>query len=975
MTAGRQITAVLLGLLMSAATLSAQEAGVVMGQVIDSETQQPLSGVTIRIAERGAFTGANGRFMVTNVPVGTHEIRLSHIGYREGVQLVTVRSGATVTVNFALVSEAIALDRLVVTGYGQRRAGDITGSVDAVTAEQFNTGRIVSPEELIQGRVAGLRMVESGEPGGGIQIRLRGGTSVTAGNEPLFVVDGLPLPAGGGLSAGRNPLNFLNPDDIETITVLKDASATAIYGSRGANGVIMIETRRGSLAQPQFTYTGTFSSSTPARLPQMLTAEQFRTVVEMTNPHRLQFLGEAQTDWQDAVLRTGIGQEHSFAVSGATEAMNYRLSLNYLQQEGIIRGSMTERLSAAVTTSQQLFDDRLTLRANFRGARTDDQFTPGGGIAAATIFDPTHPIRTETGFFEQRTFLLGPNNPVAEIEHGAVDGTTYRSVGNLDAEYRIPFVDGLTATARVGYDVGMSERRTFYPTTLWGQQKDDTPGFMDRSNPRELTGLLDTFLTHRAFFDNSNLETTAGYSYETGRGDYPYFYATGLDMDFLGQDGIPVAEEVEARLNVAERRLVSFFARANYTLNGRYLATVSVRRDGSSRFSPANQWGTFPAVALAWRLSEEPFMAGVDLFSDLKLRASWGVNGNQFFGDYLWVPTYQHGDRFTQIQFGDEWVTPIRPSAVDPDLKWEETTSWNIGLDYGFLDNRLVGAVDFYVKNTDDLIFNIPVAAGTFLSDRVTTNIGSMRNRGVEFSLQGDVLQRGAVRWNALFTAAHNQNELLAVTAMAEQIPVGGIAGGVGTTIQVLQPGYPVNSFFVLRHRMGEDGRPVPHGSMSEMYESTERTPYKSPDPTWMLSHSSNINWRDVGVSYSLRANLGNYVYNNLASYMGYYNRLNEAAGPVNLHASVSQNHFRDAQFFSDVYVEDASFLRMDNLTLEYRLPPFRGAQQMRLFGTIQNVFTLTNYTGVDPEASLLGIDTHIYPRSRTFTTGASVVF
>jgi TonB-dependent starch-binding outer membrane protein SusC len=983
MAAARPILLPLLCLFLLVLPLSAQEqVGTITGRVFDIATEQPVAGVTLTVAQRSTLTGADGRFIVVNVPAGTHEIRLAMLGYREEVQSVTVAAGQTVSMAIGLTPEAIALEQLVVTGYGTRRAGDITGSVERVGEEQFNTGRIVSPEELIQGRVAGLQVIDSGEPGGGIQIRIRGGTSVNASNEPLFVVDGVPLPTGGGLSAGRNPLNFLNPDDIGSVTVLKDASATAIFGSRGANGVIMIETRRGSLREPQFTYTGSFSSSTATRLPQMLSADQFRTVVEMTNPHRLQYLGEATTDWQAAVLRTGLGQEHSFAVAGAGDDMTYRLSLGYLGQEGIIRGSKTERVSAALVASHRLLDDRLNVRAHLRGARTDDLFTPGGGIAAATIFDPTHPVWTPAGYFEQRAFDFAPNNPMAELELGSVEGTTFRGLGNLDVEYLLPFVDNLTATARLGFDVASSERREFFPRTLWGQQKAlERAGYLSRSNPRETTALLDAFLTHRAFFSTSDLETTVGYSYETSRGDYPWFRAWGLESDLLGPDGLPVALITEPRLNVTERKLASFFGRVNYTLNDRYLATVSVRRDGSSRFGPANQWGTFPAVALGWRLSEERFMEGTDLFSDLKLRASWGVNGNQAFGDYQWIPTYRYGDGFSQVQFGDEWVTTIRPTAVDPNIKWEETTSYNVGLDYGFMNNRIVGSLDFYVKDTDDLLFRVPVAAGTFLSNFVTTNIGSMRNRGFEFSIGGDVLQADEGRglsWNTSFTAATNRNRLLTVNPFGDgtdQILVGFVAGGVGTRIQVLMPGYPINSFFVLQHRMGEDGRPVPHGSMSEMYESPERAPFKSPDPTWMFGHSSRFGWGDFGLSYSLRAHLGNYVYNNLASYMGYYNRLNEAAGPVNLHASVSEYHFRDAQFFSDVYVEDASFLRMDNLTLDYTLPAFRGMQQVRLFGTLQNVFTLTSYKGVDPEAGLNGIDTHIYPRSRTFSTGASIVF
>jgi TonB-dependent starch-binding outer membrane protein SusC len=992
MAAARPILLPLLCLFLLVLPLSAQDQpGTITGRVFDLATEQPVAGVTLTVAQRSTLTGADGRFIVVGVPAGTHEIRLVMLGYREETQSVTVAAGQTVSIAIGLTPEAIALEQLVVTGYGTRRAGDITGSVDRLGDDQFNTGRIVSPEELIQGRIAGLQVIDSGEPGGLVQIRIRGGTSVNASNEPLFVIDGVPLPSGGGLSAGRNPLNFLNPDDIESITVLKDASATAIYGSRGANGVIFVETRRGSVREPQLTYSGSFSSSSALRTPQMLSPEQYRTVVNAVAPQLIDFLGPTNTDWRDAVLRSGTGQEHSVAVAGTGDQLSYRLSLGYLGQEGIVRGSKTERLTASVVASHQLLDDRLNIRANLRGARTDDQFTPGGGLAAATIFDPTQPILTTDGYFEQRAFVLGPNNPIAELDLGLEEGVTYRSMGSLESEYLVPFVHNLTATARMGYDVASSERKAFYPSTLWSQEKGPNPGYLNRSNPRETTGLLDLFFTHRVPFATSHLETTAGYSYETSRGDYPFFEAMGLDTDLLGPSGMPVANETRTTLFESERRLASFFARANYSLHDRYLFTASVRRDGSSRFGPDNQWGTFPAAAFAWRLSEEPFLEGFDRLSDLKLRLSWGVNGNQAFDDYMWVPTYQYGDQHSQIQFGNEWVTTIRPSAVDPNIKWEETTSYNLGLDYGFNNNRIHGSVDFYVKDTDDLIFRVPVAAGTFLSNFVTTNIGSMRNVGLELALHADVLDRradGGLGWTTSFTAATNSNELLRINPFGDEgtdrILVGGIAGGVGTTIQVLQPGYPINSFFVFQHRYGPDGRPVPDGSMLDRYEDLngdgvinidDRRVHRSPAPSWIFGHSSRFDYADFGLSFSMRAHLGNYVYNNLASYLGYYNRLNEAAGPVNLHASVSQNHFREQQFFSDVYIEDASFLRMDNLTLDYRLPNVRGVQQIRLFGTIQNVFTFTNYTGVDPEAGLLGIDTHIYPRSRTFTTGASVVF
>jgi TonB-dependent starch-binding outer membrane protein SusC len=997
MAAGRLLSRMLLFLLL-AVPLSAQvPTGTLTGRVTDAQTLQPLAGVTVSLGDRISITRDDGRYLLTGAPAGTHELRATRLGYATAVRSVAIQADRAVTLDLALEPEAIGLETLVAVGYGVRRAADVTGSVEVVTEEQFNTGRIVSPEQLIQGKIAGVRIIDTGEPGGAVNIRIRGGTSVNAGNEPLFVVDGIPMPHGGGLSAGRNPLNFLKPDDIESMTVLKDAASTAIYGSRGANGVILITTKRGSLRDPQFTYGNSFSTSRVTRQPDMLTGGTFSGAGQHHAPQHASHLGSGTTNWRDAVLQTAGGQEHSMAVSGAGETMNYRLSLGYLGQNGVVRGSQTERASIGINYNHRLFDERLNVQATLRGARTDDHFTPGGGLGAASIFNPTQPIRTGDGFFEYVDFELAPNNPIAELELGVEEGTTFRSIGSVQAEYRLPYIEHLTATARMGYDVASSERRTFYPSTLWGQQKSAFPGYLNRSNPRDAGAVLETFATYARSlerFEGSNYDVTAGYSYETNRGDRPFFEVMGLDNDLLGQHGVPVAEEIRSRLSVFESRLASFFGRVNYSHMNRYMFTASVRRDGSSRFGPANQWGTFPAAAVAWRLSEESFFPRFDALSDLRLRLSWGVNGNQAIGNYLWAPSYMYGDAFTRAQFGDEFVTTIRPAAVDRNIKWEETTSTNFALDYGFLNNRLSGSLEYYTKDTDDLLFDIPVAAGLYVSNRVLTNVGSVRNRGVEFGLNADVLNggRGGLSWIASFNAARNANELLRLNPFAggvQQVLVGGIAGGVGSTIQVLRPGQPVNTFYVYRHKRDESGRPIYSNNLLEMYEDQpnaegvfdgaitpdDRVAFESPAPRWMLGHTSSFGLRNVDLGFTLRAHLGNHVYNNLASSQGFYRRLTEASGPVNLHASVLENSFVEAQYFSDVYVEDASFLRMDNITLGYRLPRFRGAQQLRVFGAVQNVFTLTGYSGVDPEVGLLGIDNNIYPRSRTFSVGANVGF
>jgi TonB-dependent starch-binding outer membrane protein SusC len=965
----RPYLAALLGMLLFAVPLHAQETtGIVTGQIVDGESLRPLPGVAVRIADRSALTGRNGRFAVDRVPAGTHTLTATRIGYADVSGPVTVVAGQTVNVDLAMESEAVGLQELVVIGYGERRARDVTGVVQVVTQDEFDRGRIVSPEELLQAKVAGVQVIGTGEPGGSTNIRIRGGTSITSSNEPLFVIDGVPMPVGGGLSAGRNPLNFLNPDDIENITVLKDASATAIYGSRGANGVIIIQTRAGSAREPQFSYSTSISQSTNVRQPDMLTADQFRTAVREHAPQLLPHIGTADTDWRGAVLRNARGQEHALAVSGIGENMSYRLSLGYLGQQGVVLGTMAERFSGALNYQHSLFNDRMNIRANLRGARTEDQFTPGGGLGTATQFDPTQPVRLANGeFFENRSFVLGPANPVAELELGQIDGTTYRTIASIEGEYRMPFLEALRGTVRLAYDLAASERRTFMPSALWSQQRTPNPGYMDRSNPRETTSVLDAFFNYGSPFGppESSLDLTAGYSYEASQGDYPFFSASGLSTDILGQYGLPAAREVNPTLWVRESRLASFFGRANYSLMDRYLFSASVRRDGSSRFGPGNRWGTFPAAAVAWRISGEDFMQDVATVSDLRLRASWGVNGNQSIPDYLWASTYVYGDAFAQAQFGDQWVTTVRPGAADPNIKWEETTSYNLGLDFGVFQNRFTGAVEYYHKDTDNLLFFVPVAAGTNLTNFVTTNIGSVRNQGFELSLNARVMEatRGRLGWTASFNAARNRNELIRVNRFgeeAEQILAGPfISGGVGNQVQVLMPGYPAFSFFLHEADAGD----------------SDRRAHRSPAPDWILGHSSRFEFGNVDLGFTLRSHIGNYVYNNVASAYGWYDLLNAAGGPVNLHSSVLTTGFGQPRFFSEFYLEDARFLRMDNLTLGYTIPQFRGAQQLRVFGTAQNLFTITGYSGVDPEVGIGGVDNNIYPRARTFTLGASMGF
>jgi iron complex outermembrane receptor protein len=1007
-----------IGLLLAAvwiAPLRAQEpTGTIRGHVTDESSQQPLRGATVRVGSRNTQTRADGGYLLPGVPAGTDTLRVTMIGYAPAARSVTVAGGDTLDLDVGLAVQAVNLAELVVVGYGEQQKGNVTGAVTNVTAEEFNTGRVVTPTELIQNKVAGVQVVENNEPGGRTSIRIRGPTSTNASNEPLYVVDGQPLgtDAGGGVTPGRDPLNFLNPQDIASITVLRDAGAAAIYGTNAANGVVLITTKRGQQGQgPKFEYTGSASASTVTRLPSMLNAEQFRTAVEQHAPSKVAQLQNANTDWFGAIDRTGFGQEHNAAVSGGSPSMDYRLSLNFLDQKGIIQRNSTRRIGLGANYSQRLANDRLNLRFNLRGSRADDKFTPLGVLSNAAQFGPTQPIidpTTRTGYYDWPGGSTSADNPVAILNLAEETATTYRSIGNMQSEYSLPGIEGLRANLTLGFDVTKADRKNFTPSVLHREVTSGNGGRQTIYSPTQVNTVLETYLNYTTPrpLGPGTLDLTGGYSWTKTRTDSSYYEANGLTTDALGNDGLANAATAKNVLFVQESKLISFFGRANYNINDRYIVAASLRRDGSSRFSPAHNWGTFPSVSFAWRLSQEGFLRGFRGLSDLKLRGSWARTGNQSFGDYLQYTSYQLGDGLVQYQFGDSIFTTSRPSAVDPNIKWEQTRAFNVGLDFGFANQRITGAIDWYDKQTSDLLFTLPVAAFSNLSNFITTNIGSMRNRGIEGSLSARLLQGGerGLSWQADFTAAHNTNELRTVTPLGGlKILVGGVAGGVGTNIEVLAPGVPVNSFYVYQH-IRENGKPIyrdvngdrvdgiPNGTINEqdlyvdlngdgIINQDDLRPFHDPAPKWILGHSSYLAWGNFDLGFTLRAYLGNYVYNNVASNMGDYRELDQGS-PYNLHTSVLETQFATQQLQSDFYVENASFLRMDNVTLGYSFN-LRG-QQARLFGTIQNLFTVTGYSGVDPAANvtplnpqttsfLNGIDNNIYPRSRTFSGGLSL--
>ena len=979
------------------APLGAQQpTGTIRGRVTDGATQQALSGVTVAVGNRAAQAQNDGRYVITGIPAGSYSVRARVIGYTPATQPVTVAGGDTVVVDLALSPQAVGLSEIVVTGYGTQRAGNITGAVTQVSSAEFNTGRVITPQALILGKVAGVRVVDNNEPGGGLKIRIRGATSVNASSDPLYVIDGMPVTS--TLSAGRDslsrdPLNFLNPDDIESITVLKDASAAAIYGANAANGVVLITTKKSRLHGPEIQVSTSMSSSSVTRLPSLLNASEFRAAVTAQAPARSASLGNANTNWFDLIDRSGFGQQHDVVVSGVGQSSNYRFSVGYLNQDGIIRSSSTERLSLGMSYQQLLLNDNLDIKTNVRGARSSEQFQAGDVLGNAVGMAPTQPVYDPTnpsGYWDWPTTGASASNPVASLNRSLSQGTTWRSVGNLQGAYHLPFLKSLTANVNLGYDLTQANTQTFIPNDLAAQIRQGQ-GLLSLSNRNQTSRVGEGYLNYSAPINAvpGNIDLTAGYSYSGSHSESPYFQETGLPTNLLGINGVVVdsTSVVQNSNYVVDYKLISFFGRFNYNLNDRYLLAASVRHDGSSRFGPGHQWGTFPSVSLAWRISQEPFLRSLTALSDLKIRASWAKTGNQSFGDYLQYPTYTYSNSQAQYYFGGQFIPTIRPGAVDPDIHWESTKSYNVGVDYALFGQRISGALDWYTKNTSDVIFTVPVPAGTNFTNLVTTNVGTMRNRGIEFSVNAKVLEPRAegLGWTAGFTVSHNGNELLSINPnhSVSQINVGPIGGGTGNTIQVLMPGHPINSFFVCQ-QFYQSGKPVQNtylplvqnaaGDSTVQGCTNDLRPFHSPWPTVELGHSSYFTFHTLDLSFTLRAQLGSYVYNNVAASNGSYQNITTGnVTPTNMDASVLKTGFTAPQYLSDYYVQNASFLRMDNITLGCSFQ--YGGRPWRAYATVQNAFTITGYEGVDPTAGLNGLDNNIYPRSRTFTGGLSVRF
>lgn len=969
-----------------ASAISYAQLKTVTGKVTDATSGELLPGVTIVVKGTtvGTITNFDGNFSI-NAEQG-QTLAFSFIGYTS--QEIVVGTGNVI--NVRLQQSVERLDEVVVIGYGQVKKQDATGSVTAISSDDFNMGAITSPQELVAGKIAGVQITTGGgAPGEGATIRIRGGSSLSASNDPLIVIDGVPVD-NESISGMRNPLSTIHPNDIETFTVLKDASATAIYGSRASNGVILITTKKGRKGTGlQVSYNGFYSANIRSGAIDNLTADEFRQLVteeKGANSAAVALLGNANTNWQDEIYETAFSTDQNVSLTGNIKDMPFRASVGFTSENGILKTSGMERGTASVGFNPSFFDNQLRFNLNLKGMLIANRFANQGAIGSAVSFDPTKPVFSGNakygGYY---TWLqpngdpntLAPSNPVAQLMLHNDESSVKRSIGNLQTDYRFGFLPELNATLNLGFDVSDSD----------GNVKDasDAPwtfgnggGYFREYTQAKKNTLLDFYLNYVKDIESisSRIDVMGGYSWQHfWRENYQYA-TNGSGSEVL----------TPKNWDPTESYLVSFFGRLNYMLKEKYLLTVTVRQDGTSRFSPDTRWGIFPSAALAWQIKDEPFLADVKSVSDLKLRLGYGITGQQNIGnnDYPYLPRYTYSVNNARYQFGNEFYTTFRPEGYDANIKWEETTTYNAGLDYGFLNNRISGAVDVYFRQTDDLINFIPVPAGTNLTNQILTNVGNLENRGIEFSIQAIPVSTEDLKWEIGFNASYNENKITKLTATDDPnylgVFTGGISGAVGNMIQIHSVGMPANSFFVYEQVYDENQKPIEGLYVDRngdgQITGDDRYHFKKAAPDVFMGFNSKVYWKKWDFAFNGRVNLGNYVYNNVWSSGGTLNNLYWSTGYMNnVPANALDTRFQNPQFFSDYYVKDGSFLRMDNINLGYTFQNFYNEKMnIRLYATAQNVFVITRYKGLDPEVSS-GIDNNLYPRPRIFVMGINVGF
>ncbi|MCR4859228.1 MAG: TonB-dependent receptor [Bacteroidales bacterium] len=974
-------------------TASAQSGYVVRGSVVDQAGPVIGAAVVETGTTNGVVTDLDGNFSL-RVSSPDAMIEVSCIGY-------TSQSfkASAVPATITLAEDNEFLDEVVVIGYGTVKKSDLTGSVATVKADEINKGVITTPADLLRGKSAGVVVTSgSGMPGSGATVRIRGGASLNASNDPLYVIDGLPV-SNDGISGMSDPLSSINPEDIESFTVLKDASATAIYGSRASNGVIVITTKKGArtgTALPKVAIDFTTSLNTIAKYQDLLTGDQMRSLISkrvdagLTPAAGLEALGTSNTDWQREIYHSAPTYDGNSSLNGRVgEVLPYRISGGFTSQNGTLKGSKMNRGTLSLNLSPTLFDKHLTVNLNGKGTYAKNWYANQDAIGAAVRYDPTQSIYDESanGLNGYRIWrqdsgnvnTMATMNPVALLNDKDDTADAYRFIGNAQFDYRIHGFEDLRLNLNLGMDwaksngvtdLAMGSEASYHSTEQSGGGSHTVYDYSRMNTTLEFYADYNTI-----FAEKHNVDLMAGYSWQR-------FYNDSNSLPTRISDSATLKDATYK----GELFLISFFGRANYGFADKYLLTATVRADGTSRFQN-HKWGIFPSVALGWNVMKEDFMADAENLSTLKMRLSWGQTGQQDVGDYYATfATYYNNWLGSYYQFGGNQVVPMTALGYNPDLKWETTTTYNVGFDLGFWNDRLTASLDLYKRDTKDLLSNIQVPALSNLINYLDSNIASLTNLGAELEINSILIDKRDLSWTAGLNLAYNHNEITKLNDTQGEstgVRTGGIAGGTDNWVQMHQLGYAANSFYVYEQVYDQNGAPI-FGQYVDrtddgVVNEADRFFFHKPTPDVTLGFNTSLTWKNWTAALSAHGSFGNWVYNNVASNTEMFKDLWVNSFVSNRLTSALDSRFEDAMYISSYYIRNASFLKLDNFTLGYTFPKLFKLTEDRpaslnIFGTVQNICTLTKYDGIDPEV-FGGIDGTVYPRPRTFVVGLKFNF
>ncbi len=992
----------------------------IKGKVVDADGV-PLFNATVILEGqgKGATTDDKGIYEIKSINSGTYNLIFRFIGLNQKTESITLTANQILVKDVVLEKLDKDIDEVVVIGYGTTRTKDLTGSATIINEKNFAQGSLSTPEQLIMGKVSGLKITSNdGAPGSGSTLRLRGGTSLNASNDPLIVVDGVPLD-NGGIAGVANPLSLINPNDIASFVVLKDASATAIYGSRAANGVILITTKKGdgiNMDKLKVVFDTKHSMSTIAKYADVLDGEELRRVVaENGTPAQTALLGTANTDWQKEVFRTAYVTDNNVSLTGGLKNLPYRLSVGNRFENGLLKDDRFVRTSASLNMNPTFFKKSLLVEFNQKLIQTNSVFANRGALGAA-YFDPTQAVMSGTdalgGYYEWIENngvpnTLAPKNPLGLIKQRDDRSNVARYIGNLKLTYKLPFFPMLKAVVNVGTD--QSEGSGQVSTSLNSASGYFTEGSFNTYNSRKGNKLIEAYANFNTAEKKSKhiIDLTAGYSYQD-------WYSESPNLPVYNQAGDSIISPAAANPFYTKNALLSFYGRGIYTFNDRYVINASLRRDGSSRFSPEARWGLFPAVSAAWIVTGEKFMQKAAWLTLLKVRAGFGITGQQDgIGDYAYISNYYEGATTAQYAFGGQYYTQLRPGGFDANLKWETTKSYNIGLDFGILKDRFSGSIDIYRKETSDLLATTTVPAGSNFTNEILTNVGSMLNQGIEMSVNAGLYASKTMRLDLTANASHNVNQVTKLTQVEDPnsvgILVGGISGGIGNTIQVQRVGYATYSFLVYEQQYDTDGSLIEVGQQASIdvngdgsvtvadkwkdihafadrngdgtINIEDRYIYDKVAPNWFTGLALNFSYKKWFAGVSMRTELGGHIYNNIHSNSATFQSINGTQGFINnissLYYEEEVRNVSTNQLLSDHYIEKANFLRMDYFNVGYNFGKLKAlGNKVGLNATlvVNNVFVLSKYKGLDPEVGG-GIDNNIYPRPRVYSLNLTFDF